>query len=50
MKLNKDQTQKLALGLLIMIGVIYSYFDFLLGPLQQDAWLRMPTRTASIRK
>ena len=35
MKLTKDQTQKIALGALMMIGVIYSYFDFLLGPVQQ---------------
>lgn len=35
MKLNKDQTQKIALGALMMVGVVYSYFDMLLGPLQQ---------------
>ena len=33
MKLTKDQTQKIALGALMMIGVVYSYFDFLLGPI-----------------
>jgi hypothetical protein len=35
MKLTKDQTQKIALGALMMIGVVYSYFDFLLGPIQR---------------
>lgn len=35
MKLTKDQTQKIALGVLMMIGVVYSYFDFLLGPVQR---------------
>jgi len=35
MKLNKDQTQKIALGVLMMLGVIYSYFDFLLLPIQK---------------
>jgi hypothetical protein len=35
MKLTKDQTQKIALGVLMMIGVVYSYFDFLLGPIQK---------------
>ena len=34
MKLNKDQKQKLALGAIFIIGVIYAYFEFLLGPLQ----------------
>lgn len=35
MKLTKDQTQKIALGVLMMVGVVYSYFDFLLGPVQR---------------
>lgn len=35
MKLNKEQTQKIALGALMMIGVVYSYFDFLLGPVKK---------------
>ena len=35
MKLTKDQTQKIALGALMMIGVVYSYFDFLLGPVEK---------------
>ena len=35
MKLTKDQKQKLALGGMIVIGVIYVYFEFLLGPLRR---------------
>jgi hypothetical protein len=34
MKLNKDQKQKLLLGGMIVIGVVYAYFEFLLGPLR----------------
>jgi hypothetical protein len=34
MKLNKDQKQKLLLGAMIVIGVVYAYFEFLLGPLR----------------
>ena len=34
MKLSKDQKQKLALGSIFIFGVIYAYFEFLLGPLQ----------------
>ena len=35
MKLNfsKDQIQKIVLGAMVFVGVIYSYFAFLLGPL-----------------
>ncbi len=33
MKLSKDQIQKIALGSMLFCGVIYSYFEFLLGPL-----------------
>jgi len=33
MKLSKDQIQKIALGGMLFCGVIYSYFEFLLGPL-----------------
>ncbi len=33
MKLSKDQIQKSALGGMLFCGVIYSYFEFLLGPL-----------------
>jgi len=32
--LNKDHIQKIALGSLMAIGVVYGYFDFLLGPLR----------------
>jgi hypothetical protein len=35
MKLTKDQKQKLALGGMIVVGVIYVYFEFLLGPLRR---------------
>ena len=33
MKLSKDQIQKIALGGMLFCGVIYSYCEFLLGPL-----------------
>jgi hypothetical protein len=33
MKLSKDQIQKAALGAMLFVGVTYSYFEFLLGPL-----------------
>src|SRR5438128_2245023 len=33
MKLGKEEIQKLVLGLLLFFGLIYSYFDLLLGPL-----------------
>ncbi len=33
MKLTKDQIQKIVLGGMLFCGVIYSYFEFLLGPL-----------------
>jgi hypothetical protein len=39
-KLGKDHTQKIALGALMAIGVIYGYFHFLLLPLKAN------TRTA----
>ena len=32
MKLGKEEIQKLALGLLMLVGVVYSYFDMLLFP------------------
>ena len=32
MKLTKDQIQKIALGGMMFCGVIYAYFEFLLGP------------------
>jgi hypothetical protein len=33
MKLSKDHIQKIALGGMMFCGIIYSYFEFLLGPL-----------------
>lgn len=32
MKLTKDQIQKIVLGAMLFCGVIYAYFEFLLGP------------------
>lgn len=37
MKLGKEEIQKIVLGGLLMLGVIYSYFDLLLGPLTKRA-------------
>jgi hypothetical protein len=34
MTLNKDQIQKIALGAILFIGLIYCYFVLLLGPLK----------------
>ena len=42
MKLGKDEIQKLVLGGLMLIGLIYGYFSMLLGPLS--------TRQESARK
>jgi hypothetical protein len=33
MKLGKEEIQKIVLGVLLLFGLIYSYFDLLLGPL-----------------
>jgi hypothetical protein len=33
MKLGKEEIQKIVLGVLLFFGLIYSYFDMLLGPL-----------------
>jgi hypothetical protein len=35
MKLSKDQKQKLVLGGMLVVGVVYAYFEFLLGPLRK---------------
>ena len=35
MKLGKEEIQKIVLGVLLFFGLIYSYFDMLLGPPQQ---------------
>ncbi|MDR3406583.1 MAG: hypothetical protein P4L99_29125 [Chthoniobacter sp.] len=37
MKLGKEEIQKIVLGGLLLLGVVYSYFDLLLGPLMQRA-------------
>jgi hypothetical protein len=34
MKLSKDQKQKLVLGSMMLAGVVYAYFEFLLGPVR----------------
>jgi hypothetical protein len=34
MKLSKEQTQKIVLGAMLVIGLIYSVIEFLIGPLQ----------------
>ncbi len=36
-KLGKEEIQKIVLGSLLLLGVIYSYFDLLLGPLTKRA-------------
>lgn len=36
MKLNKDQQQKIALGVMLMFGVIYATNEFLLSPLAAE--------------
>ena len=35
MKLGKEEIQKIVLGVLLFFGVIYSYFNLLLGPLSK---------------
>jgi hypothetical protein len=35
MKLDKEEIQKIILGALMFFGVVYSYFNLLLGPLQK---------------
>ncbi len=35
MKLGKEEIQKIVLGVLLLFGVLYSYFDLLLGPLEK---------------
>jgi hypothetical protein len=37
MKLGKEEIQKIVLGVLLFFGLIYSYFDLLLGPLTKRA-------------
>lgn len=45
MKLDKEEIQKIVLGGLLLLGVVYSYFDMLLGPLMKRAEL---TQTAIV--
>ena len=35
MKLGKDEIQKIVLGALMLVGIVYVYFNMLLGPLIQ---------------
>ena len=42
MKLTKDQIQKIGLGVMMLFGVVYAYFEFLLTPLSA-------ARTAAIK-
>ena len=35
MKVGKDEIQKIGLGVLLLLGLIYGYFSFLLTPLKQ---------------
>ena len=36
MKLGKDDIQKMFLGVLLLIGLLYCYFNMLLGPLNEN--------------
>jgi hypothetical protein len=36
MKLTKDQTQKIFLGAMLLVGVVYGFITFLIGPTQTD--------------
>lgn len=46
MKLTKDQIQKLALGLMMTAGLIYSFIEFLLGPLETSKAAALKTAEA----
>ena len=35
MKLGKEEIQKIVLGSLMLVGIVYVYFNMLLGPLVQ---------------
>lgn len=35
MKLGKEEIQKIVLGSLLFFGIVYSYFDLLMGPLKK---------------
>jgi len=36
MKLEQDQIKKLGLGLMVLVALLYCYFTYLLGPLEQN--------------
>lgn len=36
MKLNKEQKQKIVLGVMMLVGGVYAFFEFLLGPLYKS--------------
>jgi hypothetical protein len=46
MKMTKDQKQKIVLGGMIVVGVIYAYFEFLLGPLRAGRQAAMQNSAA----
>ena len=46
MKFRKEDVQKLALGLLLAIGVVYGYFSLLLGPLKRQQKSTMTSLSA----
>lgn len=46
MKLGKEEIQKLALGGLLLVGVVYSYFDMLLFPLKKKQALATKSAVA----
>jgi hypothetical protein len=45
MKLNKDQKQKIILGSMLMVGVVYATNDFLLSPLAAERATMAQTMT-----
>jgi hypothetical protein len=46
MKLGKEEIQKLVLGGLLLVGVVYSYFDLLLFPLKKHQVLTQKSTVA----
>ena len=49
-KLNKDQIQKIVLSALGFIALIYCYFNFFLGPLEQEPKASMTVTIAKCRR
>ena len=47
MKLNKDQKQKIALGTMLMVGIVYVTNEFLLSPLASERETLTAEMTAS---